>query len=68
MPFARVDCIGQNDKLRLMELELIEPDLGLRYAPEAPAHFARAIAQVLRRGIAAPSSRGLLGRGDASSL
>lgn len=68
MLFARVDCIVQNDKLRLMELELIEPDLGLRYAPEAPAHFARAIAQVLRRGIAAPSSRGLLGRGDASSL
>jgi hypothetical protein len=41
--YARVDLVPAPDGPRLMELELIEPDLGLRlHAPAAPA-LARAI-------------------------
>jgi hypothetical protein len=44
--YARVD-IARDDAgdLRLMELELVEPWLGLDLAPEAPARFAAAIAR-----------------------
>jgi len=46
--YARVD-IARDDAgdLRLMELELVEPWLGLDLAPEAPARFAAAIARRL---------------------
>jgi hypothetical protein len=44
--YARVD-IARDDAgdLRLMELELVEPWLGIELAPEAPARFAAAIAR-----------------------
>lgn len=46
MLYARVDIAGDEvGDLRLMELELVEPWLGLDLAPEAPAHFAAAIAR-----------------------
>ncbi len=51
MLYARVDCIAQGATLVLMELELIEPALGLRLAPDAPQMFARAIAQAVRRSL-----------------
>ena len=41
--FARVDVVRVDDALRLMELELIEPDLFFRLAPEAADRLARAI-------------------------
>jgi hypothetical protein len=46
--YARVD-IARDDAgdLRLMELELVEPWLGLELKPEAPARFAAAIARRL---------------------
>ena len=46
--YARVD-IAHDDAsdLRLMELELIEPWLGLELAPDAPARFAAAISRRL---------------------
>lgn len=46
--YARVDCIVQSNRLLLMELELIEPDLGMTYEPAAPTRFAAAIAAALR--------------------
>jgi glutathione synthase/RimK-type ligase-like ATP-grasp enzyme len=41
--YARVDVVPAPDGPRLMELELIEPDLGLRLQPGAPATLAAAI-------------------------
>jgi glutathione synthase/RimK-type ligase-like ATP-grasp enzyme len=41
--YARVDIVPTPDGPVLMELELIEPDLGLRLAPGAAAALARAI-------------------------
>jgi hypothetical protein len=41
--YARVDVVPAPGGPRLMELELIEPDLGLRLAPGAPAALASAI-------------------------
>jgi glutathione synthase/RimK-type ligase-like ATP-grasp enzyme len=46
--YARVDGYLDNDRLVLMELELIEPQLFLDLEPEAPSRFARAIAATLR--------------------
>ena len=48
MLYARVDCVVQSGRLLLMELELIEPDLGLMYEPAAPARFATAISAAMR--------------------
>ena len=46
--YARVDGINQDGQLVLMELELIEPELYVKYAsPEAVERFADAIASVL---------------------
>jgi hypothetical protein len=46
--YARVDIARDNrGDLRLMELELVEPWLGLDLAPEAPARFAAAIVRRL---------------------
>jgi glutathione synthase/RimK-type ligase-like ATP-grasp enzyme len=41
--YARVDIVPTPDGPRLMELELIEPDLGLRLHPPAAATLARAL-------------------------
>lgn len=42
--YARVDGVITGGKLRLMELELLEPSLFLGLDPEAPSRFASAIA------------------------
>ena len=44
--YARVDVVPTPDGPRLMELELIEPDLGLRLAPESLGALATAILAV----------------------
>jgi hypothetical protein len=41
--YARVDLVPAPDGARLMELELIEPDLGLRLAPASAAALAAAV-------------------------
>ncbi len=41
--YARVDLVDGASGVRLMELEMIEPDLFLRHHAEAPARFAAAI-------------------------
>jgi hypothetical protein len=61
--YARVDCIVQGNRLLLMELELIEPDLGMTYEPAAAARFAAAIAAALRPAL----SDGDIARLPASS-
>jgi glutathione synthase/RimK-type ligase-like ATP-grasp enzyme len=45
---ARVDLVEAEDGFRLMELELIEPQLYLRFDPDAGRRIARAIAVRLR--------------------
>lgn len=46
--YARVDLVrGGSGEFQLMELELIEPALYLRMDSEAPAGFARAIAEII---------------------
>ena len=47
--YARVDAVTGNDgQLRLMELELIEPELFLRFEPQSAEDLASAIATGLR--------------------
>ncbi|MFD3682345.1 hypothetical protein [Streptomyces sp. NPDC058613] len=42
--FARVDlALGGDGEPVVMELELIEPNLFLRYAPQGPRRFAEAV-------------------------
>ncbi|VTT98743.1 hypothetical protein : Uncharacterized protein OS=Pirellula staleyi (strain ATCC 27377 / DSM 6068 / ICPB 4128) GN=Psta_2518 PE=4 SV=1: GSH-S_ATP [Gemmataceae bacterium] len=49
--YARVDLVRDNrGRLAAMELELIEPELWLRYYPPAADRFARAIADRLAAG------------------
>lgn len=49
--YARVDLVRDNrGRLAVMELELIEPELWLRYHPAAADRFARAIADRLAAG------------------
>jgi glutathione synthase/RimK-type ligase-like ATP-grasp enzyme len=45
--YARVDGIESKGRLRLMELELVEPSLFLSAAPDAARRFASAIARAL---------------------
>lgn len=46
--YARVDMVGDaTGKLRIMELELIEPSLFLHHAPDGGAAFGHAVARVL---------------------
>jgi hypothetical protein len=46
--YGRVDLVRADDgTLRIMELELIEPELWLRFHPPAAAVFARGIARTL---------------------
>jgi len=49
--YARVDGVARGGQFYLMELELIEPDLGLAFSPTAPAAFASAIAQSIQRSL-----------------
>ena len=46
--YARVDLVDSDTGVRLMELEMLEPDLFLRHHPAAPGRFAEAIQQSLR--------------------
>jgi glutathione synthase/RimK-type ligase-like ATP-grasp enzyme len=55
--YARVDGILVDGRLRLMELELIEPDLYLGGDPEAAGRFAEAIHSTVRRSRPAPGLR-----------
>jgi glutathione synthase/RimK-type ligase-like ATP-grasp enzyme len=49
LPYARVDLVRAGDgTLRLIELEVIEPQLYLRWDPGSPARFASALAGVAR--------------------
>ena len=49
LPYARVDLVRAEDgTLRLIELEIIEPQLYLRWAPETARTFASAIADASR--------------------
>lgn len=41
--YARIDLIDGGEGPWLMELELVEPDLGLRFRPKAPAKLAEAL-------------------------
>ncbi|WP_260482738.1 ATP-grasp domain-containing protein [Sphingomicrobium flavum] len=45
--YARVDIVMHGDTPCIMELELVEPDLFLRYAPDGGSAFASAIAAML---------------------
>ena len=45
--YARVDLVDSDSGVRLMELEMLEPDLFLRHSAEAPNQFASAIHSVL---------------------
>ena len=47
--YARVDLVRDHKGLPvLMELEAVEPDLFLEYAPGAPARFAEAVREAAR--------------------
>lgn len=46
--YARVDLVETGDGFRLMELELIEPQLFFRHDPDAARRLARALAGRLR--------------------
>jgi glutathione synthase/RimK-type ligase-like ATP-grasp enzyme len=51
LTYARVDLIRDPEgRLRLMELEAIEPDLYLEHAPDGGAAFARAMRAALEAG------------------
>jgi len=41
--YARIDCVDIDGEPRLMEIELIEPDLYLRHAPDGMDRFCEAI-------------------------
>jgi glutathione synthase/RimK-type ligase-like ATP-grasp enzyme len=49
LAYARIDGVVVGGRLRLMEAELIEPQLFLSGQPHAAASFARALAETLRR-------------------
>ena len=51
--YARVDIVPDDDgKLRIMELELIEPALFLNHAPDASAAFTRSILSAAQKATA----------------
>jgi glutathione synthase/RimK-type ligase-like ATP-grasp enzyme len=51
LTYARIDLIRDTDgRLRLMELEAIEPDLYLEHAPDGGLAFARAMRAALEAG------------------
>jgi len=49
--YCRIDAVAREDKLVLMELELIEPELFLGLAEGAAERFAEAIASRFRQGL-----------------
>jgi glutathione synthase/RimK-type ligase-like ATP-grasp enzyme len=57
--YARVDLVETGAGVRLMELELIEPQLYLRFGPDAARRFARALAKRLRSPSDSSSDIGL---------
>jgi glutathione synthase/RimK-type ligase-like ATP-grasp enzyme len=54
LPYARVDLLGDGADARLVELELIEPELFFRFCRDAPARFAAAVARRLDTGPPTP--------------
>ncbi|HMI41691.1 MAG TPA: hypothetical protein VK485_10730, partial [Sphingomicrobium sp.] len=53
--YARVDMVaGDDDKLRIMELELIEPALWLEHAPDVGASYAAAIISAAGHAVEQP--------------
>ena len=46
--YARVDFVRDGGGFRLMELELVEPELFFRFHPPAADTLARALAEKLR--------------------
>ena len=48
LTYARIDGVIAGGRLRLMEAELIEPQLFLSAAPHGAANFARALSDALR--------------------
>lgn len=48
--YARVDAIEQGGRLRIIEIEMIEPDLYLEYNQQGPESFADAVETVLEQG------------------
>lgn len=52
--YARVDVVAVDEGLALMELELIEPELWMRAAPESAVAFAAAIVGALRGRVVSP--------------
>lgn len=48
--YARVDAVSFEDSWRVMELELVEPELFFRTDPLAPSRFADALLREVRRG------------------
>jgi glutathione synthase/RimK-type ligase-like ATP-grasp enzyme len=53
---TRVDLIRRGDEVRIMEIEMVEPSLYLRYFPGSEKHIAEKINQKLRSKIPAKSS------------
>lgn len=66
--YARVDGVLRGGEFLLMELELIEPELLLSYAPGAPDAFASALHAQLVRSIGAPSPAGHLPKPAADDV
>jgi glutathione synthase/RimK-type ligase-like ATP-grasp enzyme len=60
MLYARLDFARLDNRLVLLELELIEASMGLRHDPGAAAHFAEHIAKAIRPRLGA-TARPLLG-------
>ncbi len=56
MLYARVDGVEVNGEFRLMELELIEPDLFFRAHSQAPRRFADALVKLSGHGASWPAS------------
>lgn len=55
LPYARVDLIGEGADARLVELELVEPELFFRFGPGSADRFARAIHRRAADRAGAPS-------------
>jgi glutathione synthase/RimK-type ligase-like ATP-grasp enzyme len=53
--FARVDLVEQDDKIYLMEMEVIEPELFLEYAAGSEHRLARALTSSLNTGRQRPT-------------
>ncbi len=54
LPYARVDLLGEGASARLVELELIEPELFFRFSAGAPTRYADALVARLDMGTRTP--------------